>query len=444
MPPSVAVVAHGVGGRQDLPLPFPLALAGALLAIAASFAVLALLWRSPRLRGRDAGRPLPRRLAAVVDSPATAWVLRILGLLVAAWIAVAALLGPDDALNPTAGFVYVVLWVGLCVVASALIGPVLRALNPLRTIHLLVCAVIGRDPDRAWRSIPTTWGRWPAALLLTAFLWLELAAPDRASTRVLIVAFAIHAVVVLGGAAVAGRAWFAQADPFEAYSTMVADVAPFGRRRDGALVVRTPSDGVEAAQRGPGLAAVTVVLLGGTLFDGLSNAPAWVRSVQSGPLRLEVAATLGLLASIGAVAAVYALCVVLAARLGGDGTPRAAARAFAPSLIPIVVGYAVAHYYSLLVIVGQQTVQAMSDPLGRGDDLIGVAEHGISYAWVQPTTVAVLQVVVVVVGHILGAVAAHERAVRTYPRGRAVRAQVPLLGAMLLLTLAGLSLLFAG
>jgi hypothetical protein len=57
--------------------------------------------------------------------------------------------------------------------------------------------------------------------------------------------------------------------------------------------------------------------------------------------------------------------------------------------------------------------------------------------------VAVIQVCAVVVGHVLGVVLAHDRAVRLLPHGRAVAGQVPLLVLMVAYTVGGLSLLFA-
>ena len=61
--------AHGVGSRQDLPLPFGLLLTGAALALVISFLALGLLWKQPRLRPTD-GRLLPPALALALDSPA--------------------------------------------------------------------------------------------------------------------------------------------------------------------------------------------------------------------------------------------------------------------------------------------------------------------------------------------------------------------------------------
>jgi hypothetical protein len=441
---SAAVVAHGVGGRQDLPIPYSYAVAGAIAAVIVSFVALGVLWRTPRLRGADGGRPLPAWLARLLDSTAFAFALRILGLVLFGWIVVAAVQGPDDALNPTAGFVYVLLWVGGCVVASLVFGPVIRALNPLRSLHLGIARLARRDPDQGFVSFPERWGRWPAAVWLLAFLWLELAAPDRATLPVLTRWFAVYLTVTFVLALLFGARWFAVGDPFEVYSTMVARLAPFGRRSDGQLVARNPLDGLEGTPSLRGDAGVALVLLGGTLFDGLSNAPQWVRLAQDPAYSPAAAATVGLLLCIAAVSGVYLACTAWAGRIAG--LPRSAhvPGALSASLVPIVVGYAVAHYYSLLVIVGQQTVQNMSDPLGTGADLLGVAGNGVSYTWVQPTTVATVQVLAVVIGHIGGVFAAHERGVRLFPPSRAVAAQVPLLVAMVVFTFTGLTLLFAG
>ncbi|WP_240197469.1 hypothetical protein [Nonomuraea lactucae] len=51
--------------------------------------------------------------------------------------------------------------------------------------------------------------------------------------------------------------------------------------------------------------------------------------------------------------ALYAGCLGLAGRIGGV---RGLAPRFARSLVPIALGYLVAHYFSLLVIEGQRAV----------------------------------------------------------------------------------------
>jgi hypothetical protein len=65
----VLLPLHGIGGRQDLPLPFGYAVSGAVVAIVVSFIVLGLAWRSSKYRGDASGQPLPVAITRTVDAP---------------------------------------------------------------------------------------------------------------------------------------------------------------------------------------------------------------------------------------------------------------------------------------------------------------------------------------------------------------------------------------
>ena len=54
------VLAHGLGGSTDLPIPYTYALIGAAWALTFTFAVVALAWRRPRFDPGQPGRPLPQ------------------------------------------------------------------------------------------------------------------------------------------------------------------------------------------------------------------------------------------------------------------------------------------------------------------------------------------------------------------------------------------------
>jgi hypothetical protein len=444
MPIGVVLPAHGVGTRKDLPIPFEAALIGAAAVLVISFLALAFLWRQPRLTRGAAGRPLPAGLARGLDSSWFRWGLRGLGLVLTAYFLLALLLGPDDALNPSAGVVYVLFWVGTLVFASALLGPVWRQLNPLRTLHLIGCRVLVHDPSRGLAELPRWVGQWPAALALFSFAWLELVAPNRATTHTLRIYLLGYALWVLGGAIVFGQRWIARADGFEAMSTLYGRLSVFGRRDDGVLVTRSPLNGIAGLRVLPGTPAVVCVLLGSTAYDGLSAAPRWTGWAQSRPWPTEVVATLGLLTMVLVVGGTYLFATWMSGRLSGvAGLDRRMPHELAHSVVAIALGYAVAHYYSLLVIVGQQTVGALSDPLGTGANWLGTAGIGISYTLVAATTVASIQVLAVVAGHVLGVVLAHDRTVALVPARHAIRAQVPVLLLMIFYTLAGLTLLFS-
>lgn len=436
-----ALLAHGVGSREDLPLPFGLALAGAAIALVVSFLALALLWREPRFDPARAGRPLPRGMALVLDHPATRTALRALGALATAYVVMAAVFGRDDALNPTAGAVYVLLWIGVPLL-SLVLGPVWRLLNPVRTLHLLLSRALGARPEEGIAALPPRLGYWPAALSLLAFVWLELVAPGNTTLPVLRTFFAAYLAVHLLAATYWGSAWFDRGDGFEVLSTLAGRLSPLGRRGDGRLVLRNPLQGVAGTSVAPGLFAVVGVLLGSTAYDSYASSPSWVRLLQEGPFPAEVTGTLGLLGMVGAVTGAFAA----AAALSGRGSGLAPARVggeLAHSIVPIVMGYLVAHYWSLLVLVGQQTVIQLSDPLGTGANWLGTGGRGIDARLADPGLVSLIQVGAVVTGHVLGVVLAHDRAVRLLPASRAVAGQLPLLTLMVGYTVGGLWLLFA-
>lgn len=442
---SLVVLAHGIGGRRDLPIPFSYVLIGGGLAVVVSFAALLFLWPASRLKGGARGRALPDWVTTSADAPETRWALRGLGLLLAGFTAVAALFGKNDDLNPTASFVYVLFWVGI-VPFSLLLGPVWRLLNPLRTLHLALSAALLRDPREGFRPLPAKLGHWPAAVSLFAFTWLELAGPNRDSTTTLILWFGVYAVVHLAGATVYGSGWFDYGDGFEVYSSLTARLSPFGRLDDGRLALRDPLNGLDQVPAVPGLVATVSVLFGSTAFDGASASTTWVNRAQSGPLSPDTANALGLLATVVFVGLTFTAVLRLAGRISGVQVPGGNATLparFAHSLVPIAVGYVVAHYFSYLVFNGQQAFVLASDPLGTGANLFGTAGDHVNYTLISVTVIALVQVFGVVIGHVIGTVAAHDRAVRLFPRRAALTGQLPLLVLMVGYTLGGLLLLFS-
>jgi hypothetical protein len=116
---------------------------------------------------------------------------------------------------------------------------------------------------------------------------------------------------------------------------------------------------------------------------------------------------------------------------------------FAHSVVPIIVGYMIAHYLSYLVETGQQTLILLSDPMGTGANLLGTADWRVNY-WLSshPTFLAVTKVLAVVTGHVLGVIAAHDRATKLLPLRHQLTGQLPLLFVMVFYTVGGLYLLF--
>ncbi|WP_040284370.1 hypothetical protein [Tessaracoccus massiliensis] len=416
---------HGIASRSDLPLPFELVVAGGAIVLIITFWVALFAWKQPRYREQK-GRELPR-LTRLIDSPTFSRTLRIVVALVWLLMAAALFFGVDRIDNPVLGFVYVLLWVGL-VPLALLFGDVYRRTNPLRLL-LRFRGATAPAPH------PSTASVLPAALALTVFLYLELVQPGGATVPV-VRWFAIGWVVwVVAGALLRGQRWIQQADPFEAYSTTVARLSPWTRSQRGMLMWINPLRNLASWRAPRHLALLTCVLLGGTLFDALSNTAWWVRATQELDSWLWPLSTLALLASIGIIYGLFALGTRPYRGLSMD--------ALAPGLVPLVVGYALSHYGTMLYLEGQRTVIRSSDPLGRGWNLFGMIEAAPDTTlFLYPTFIAVLQVVLIVGGHALGVLVTHDIALRTAPSG--ARVHLPLLAMMVVFTTGGLLLMFGG
>jgi hypothetical protein len=437
-------LAHGIGGQQDLPIPAHYAYIGAAVALIVSFAVLAFAWRTPRFRGDASGRPLWPWLARIIDSPVTHAVVVTLALLFTAWVSMAAVFGQNTLVNPTFRAVYVALWVGL-VPMGVIFGSVYRLCNPLRWLHRGICRAAGIDPAQGLRPYPAGLGLWPAALFVLAFVWLELVNPaTSASLPAVRLWFAMVGALTMVGAAVYGDTWFARADPFEVYSSLAARLSPFGRRaQDGVLVLRNPLENLDGMTALPGLVAVVSVLFGSIGFDSFKESPRWLAWAQQYSDHSTVLNTAALVAFSFVVFATFTLASIATGGLGGISRS-SLPNLLAHSVVPIVIGYVVAHYLSFFVAEGIALIQELGDPLSRGWSLTSWADGIDKYAiYNHPTTLAVIKVVSVITGHVLGVVAAHDRAVRLLPRRNALVGQLPMLVVMVCYTLTGLWLLLS-
>jgi hypothetical protein len=434
-------LAHGIGGAKDLPISPELAIAGAVAALTVSFTVLAIAWREPRYDERTSGRPAPAWLSAIVDSPAYVVALRVLGMVVFLYGAMAAVLGKDFLTNPVFGMFYVWWWVGL-VPASLLFGPVWKAISPVRTINLAFAKLSGSDPDRGVFTYPERLGYWPAALGLFAFVWLELVYPHSTELGPVRLWAALYVAAMLVGGALFGSRFYERGDPFEVYSSLVAKLSVWGRR-DGQLVLRSPLANLDTVPVAPGLVGVTAVLFGSTAFDSFKDSSFWVQFVQGSTLPVTLLNNLALLGFCAGVGLIFAIGTMTTGVEHGTRR-RELPDMFAHSIVPIIVGYIIAHYLTYFVEYGQQTLVQASDPLGRGDDWLGTADYSVNY-WLSfhPTFLATTKVVAVVIGHVLGVIAAHDRAIKLLPRRHQLTGQLPLLFAMIAFTVGGLYLLFA-
>src|SRR4051794_24987539 len=445
------VLAHGLVGRTDLPIPKWLFGWAAAVVLVVSFAALAVLWPKPALQEERGRRwfTMPQFVEPLLGA---------IGVFSFIAVVYAGLRGAQDAqdnLAPT--IIYVHFWVGMAVV-SVLFGDVFRALNPWRAIARFFAwwASLFSDKEMpAPLEYPAKLGRWPAAAMILIFTWVELAYVNKDDPSQLAIMALVYAAIQLIGMSFYGiDKWENRADGFQVLWSTYARLAPFHRHgRD--LWLRPPLNGAPQLNIVPGTVALLVVAIGTTSFDGFSNGPLWAslgpdlssffKDIGFGlTARGELANTVGLVGMCLLVGGFYRLGVRGMTNVGTGHTTSELAGRFAHTLIPIAFAYALAHYFSLLMYQGQALGYLISDPLGHGSDLFGTADAGIDYNVVTATSIWYVQVGALVSGHVAGLMLAHDRALALYTNTReAVRSQYWMLIVMIGFTSLGLWLLSA-
>lgn len=456
VPVGGLVVAHGVGGVRDLPVPTWLFYWGGAAVLAVSFAALGALWRRPQLAAHARGRPLPDVLSDLLLGPVRIAAQVVSVALLVLVFSAAAFGDVDPARNLAPTWIYVVFWLGLPVL-SIVLGDVWRALSPWRALADAFVWVreSGGGEARPLAAYPERLGRWPGVVALFAFAALELAYVEPSSPRALAVAIALYSYVALFGMAAFGRdAWSGRGEAFAILFGLFARAAPLAVEA-GRIRARPPLTGLAGPEPVPGTAAFVAVMLGTVAFDGYSRTAAWqdlVARIEApyvvdrpglGEVLASSASLAGMLAAVLLVAiAFHAACALARRTVRAEST---LVPDFVLSLVPIAFVYEVAHYVSLLVVQGQFAVPLLSDPLGRGWDVLGTASVRPSLTVLSPNAIWYIQAGALLAGHVAGLAVAHDRTVdRLREPGEALRSQYAMLALMVLYTVGGLWLLSRG
>lgn len=432
--PKVAS-AHGIGGRLDLPVPIELMIVGAAMVLVVSFVALALLWPEPRLQAGPDYTSAPRT-SRIRGLDAVLGVLGIVSLALVIGQVVPDLLEIErDVTRPTIApvMVWVVFWL-VVPFASALTGDWYTGLNPWRVLG-------GSIGDRQRPSVEWTWGLWPASVLLIAFTWLELVSPSSGDPVALgYAALAYTALLIVAMAFIGRNPGLQVFDLFTSYNRLISAISPIGRDAEGRLVWRGWLRSLPALPEWPGLWVFVVAMIGTVSFDGASGTD-WFETLTGRLGDTTAGQTLLLVAAVAVVGAAYVAASGAAARLSeGRWSPVRVAQRFAHTLVPIALAYAFAHYFTLVLFEGQQLLAAVSDPFGIGWDLFGTADRRVDFFITDSDPVWYIQVASIVLGHVLGVVLAHDRAVQDFGRD-AVRSQYAMLALMIALTTLGLLIL---
>jgi hypothetical protein len=415
------VLAHQLNERYAAPLPLLVYVGGAALAVAMSFVFVIL---------RNA--PAPASEVTVVPRQVPRWLrlgLQSIGLIGWLWIVIQTLGGGSGDGDVASLFLWVYGWVGLALV-SALGGPIWSWIDPFATIHQVLSAVAGRLGISGGESAPypARLGKWPAVIGLAVIVWLELVVRLEGG-RSLGLFLIGYTIITVAAMAYFGRAaWRANGETFSVWFGVLGRLAPYALEGDpetGRVVRRPYASGLMSAQWT--LADLTLVALGtgAIIFDGLSQTQTYFDLFVSNGLfgSTEVRDSITAVIFLGGLVAIV---VLMARRLG--------VAALGAGLLPVAVGYLVAHYLAYLLVDGQRIIAALNDPLLRGANLLPLDLGFWEPSLFLPTSVLwSIQLAAVVGGHIVGAWAGHAQMARG-KGGTTVAAQLPLAILMVALT----------
>jgi hypothetical protein len=451
--------AHGFGERFDLPLPLSLYLYGTAAVVVVTFALVGL---SVRHVAPARGYPQLDLLAlpgARAIAGRIAFLLKLASVVLFIVTVAAGFVGdqnPYRNIAPT--MVWIVVWVGLAYV-SAFVGNLWALINPWQTIfewaERLYCRATGRRELSFCLSYPEALGVWPAVVLLLALAWVELVYPTPAVPSHLACLAVAYSVLTWAGMALFGRdTWLRNG---EVFSVVFGTYARFAPTQAAAgpppqLMLRPFGAGLLDDQPASlSMTAFVLLLLSTVLFDGLLNTPEWTS------LENAIAAVFGDSNEFGRIAirtaglvtfwllflgAYVMVSFFMSAAAEGRRSPREIAQSFALTLIPIAIGYHLAHYLVFLLVQGQYIVPLISDPFGWGWDLFGTAGYRVDIAIVGARFAWYAAVAAVLAGHVVAVYLAHAMALRSFkPRRTALRSQVPLTALMVVYTFVSLSIL---
>ncbi len=414
-----SVWAHSLSGTVDTPLPLVAYLAGAAVAVGLSFAFVALTDGGPpreQVPPRVRTVPVPARL-----------LLRVVGLTVWLWIVAQALVSGSSDADVASLFLWIYGWVGLAIVSS-LIGPAWSWIDPFSTLHDIL-AWLGRRlgiRGGAANPLPARWGVWPAVAGFAFFIWLELAV-DLLAGRPLGMVLVGYTAITLAAMAQFGKdSWREQGEAFSVWFRLLGRLAPFaleGSPEDGRIRRQGFGGGLSTTRWSAGQLVMVAIGTAAIIYDGFSQTDIFFQAFGIPSLAVDtalLAALLGLLSGL----------VLVVGRAVGSA-------AMGAGLLPVAMGYLIAHYLTYLLIDGQRILIALSDPLQQGWDLFGTAFSEPQDAWLTTSLAWSIQLAAVVGGHVVGAWAGHAAAQRSMiARGRL--GQIPLALVMIALTTATL------
>lgn len=366
------------------------------------------------------------------------------------WLIYVGITGPRDPLsNPLPLFIWTIWWAAL-VFLQGVLGDLWRWINPWSGPVAYVRRLLGIRP---FLRFPTCFGYTGAVAIFLLFSSVLLADPAPSDPARLAGYVAGYWVFTFIAALVFGSRWMSRAEGISVFMGIYGRLGFFMRTGNTYAVGITGWQILQMRRPNIWLAIFIILMLGSGSFDGLNETFWWLDLLGLNPLeypgRSAVIAQniFGLvIANIGLIL-IFTLSVWLGLLLNRSEMRLSDAVCyFAPTILPIALGYHFAHYYTSFLVDGQYALAAATDPMSTGSDFLGLgdfyvttgffsSQHSVRLIWLT-------QAGAVVVGHIFAIILAHLIAVKQFGTNyNAVVTQAPLAIFMIIYTFFGLWLL---
>ncbi len=395
---------------------------------------------------------LPRSAAPLVTSTLSA--LGVLALVASGFA------GPRDPVeNPLVLAIWTVFWI--CVVVfQGLLFDIWRWINPWRGPLALIRRVTGlRSP----LHLPARLGYGPAIVTFLGFAGFLMADPAPVDPARLGLVTGAYWLLTLIAGLIFGPRWMIRGEGLSVLMRCYRQMSLLARRGGrlalglfGWQLLKT------RAPRG-GLAIFMLVILACGSFDGVNETFWWLGVLGINPLEFPGRSAVvwqnvvGLLTANVLLVAIFAGTIKAGLLLNrSDMALGAAMRIFAPTLLPIALGYHIAHYYTALLVDGQYVLELLRDwtgALSHGlvhglshDHAEGLQHLHVTTGFFNATdtmrAIWLTQAGAVVLGHVIAVMLAHALALRVFGSNRrALLSQAPLAIFMVGYTFFGLWLL---
>lgn len=415
------LLAHGVGRVYESPIPVGWYLAGAAATVAVSFLLQAVSRGKPSPTQRRVGGA---RAAAVVRAG-----FRIGWLTIVLLILILGVVYAGDSGFTTVPLLFWVLFVFGTTLACSVVAGVWEEENPWAFARALY--VTDTQATRGGVMPPG----WLGPLLLYGLFWLELVSGAGFEPMILVLVLLGYTLYYLSFRPKFGESW-QHADPLSILFGFASAVAPF-EVREREITYRGFIAGLDQTRAmAPPLMGAVFVLLAATTLDNLRETVQWhaaISAVGLSQVDARVVDSIALLVLVVPFALPFFAAVAAGHRGGHSAGLFETAGRYAWTLIPIGIAYVLAHNMPLLITGLPLLVDELTDAFGF---------RPFRNYLPSPLLVWIVEIGLVVGGHVVAVVAAQRTAERIEgSRGAALRSHAALTAVMVAFTVATLWLL---